>query len=87
MLIDFHLYVCISTHLNVHININLCGYENVYTISYKIFQIIFLIPIHFFSRHPPLSSFNHLMKFRVGSHKLWLPTENVITEPQYVAPY
>ena len=40
----------------------------------KVFQIIFLIPIHFFPGTQQPSSFHHLMELRVGSHNLWLPT-------------
>ena len=55
-----------------------------YTKSSRLF---FWFQSTFFSRYPLPSSFYHLLELKVGSHNLWLPTENVSREPQSVAPY
>ena len=50
-------------------------------------RLFFWFQSTFFSRYPLPSSFYHLLELKVGSHNLWLPTENVSREPQSGAPY
>ena len=50
-------------------------------------RLFFWFQSTFFSRYPLPSSFYHLLELKVGSHNLWLPSENVSREPQSVAPY